>query len=356
MAEGESSELKSMGRPPKRARLEYASQCALPTTWVSLPLMARRPVNHDTHIFDFGVPDGFEAIQLPTCACLLLCADNAEHGGGDAIRPYTPISPEDMKGRFQLLVKVYQQWGDPLYAHSFRPAGAASNFINRLQIGECIKFKHIPQNIKIQYPFVGVNTITMIAVGAGIAPMIQALHKLLQGGDTTKIVLLYGNRTVSDILLKEKLDEWAEKHHDRFRFIPVIGSRWSTNVRIGLKQPALPAGFEELAHPRCVKLAQELQSRLWVCTSSEERERVQEEHIAQHGEELSQLKPVAELGWVNYHVIKKHAYRPAQDTRVFVCGLPEVYKSLCGPRTDADLDPNTILAKLGYTETMVVKF
>lgn len=32
--------------------------------------------------------------------------------------------------------------------------------------------------MKIQYPFLGVKTITMIAVGVGIAPMIQALHEL----------------------------------------------------------------------------------------------------------------------------------------------------------------------------------
>jgi ferredoxin-NADP reductase len=44
----------------------------------------------------------------------------------------------------------------------------------------------------------------MIAVGVGIAPMIQALNDLLdeENNDTTKIVLLYGVRNVKDILLR----------------------------------------------------------------------------------------------------------------------------------------------------------
>ena len=93
--------------------------------------------------------------------------EHSSKGGGDAIRPYTPVSPTEMKGKFQLLVKVYQEWGDPQHAHSYKPAGAVSNFINGLALGETVQFKHIEKNIKIQYPFTGVNTITMLAVGAG---------------------------------------------------------------------------------------------------------------------------------------------------------------------------------------------
>jgi hypothetical protein len=58
-------------------------------------------------------------------------------------------------------------------------AGAVSNYINGLRVGDTALFKHVPQNVKLQYPFVGVATITMLAVGVGIAPMIQALYKLL---------------------------------------------------------------------------------------------------------------------------------------------------------------------------------
>ena len=171
-------------------------------------------MNHDTNIYEFGLPEGAKTLGLPVCACLLLCAPGAEHeakGGGDAVRPYTPVSPSEMEGKFQLLIKVYRSWGNPHFAHSYRPAGAVSNYIDNLKIGDKAKFKHISFNVKVPYPFTGIKSITMLAVGAGIAPMIQALYKLLDTeGETTEVTLLYGNRSVKDILL---LDVMPPYHH-----------------------------------------------------------------------------------------------------------------------------------------------
>ena len=88
-----------------------------------------------------------------------------------------------MCGRFQLLVKRYDEWGDPRYPHSFRPAGAVSNYLHRLRVGETALFRHVVANQKLRLTgpdFGGIRTITMLAVGAGVAPMIQALHALLE--------------------------------------------------------------------------------------------------------------------------------------------------------------------------------
>ena len=90
---------------PVVKKLVFASSCYLPTTWIPLRFLARHPVNHDTHFFDFELPAG-KQLNLPVCACLLLCAPGREHGGGDAVRPYTPVSPPGMKGKFRLIVKV----------------------------------------------------------------------------------------------------------------------------------------------------------------------------------------------------------------------------------------------------------
>ena len=53
-------------------KLEYASQCFLPTTFIPLPLVEKIPVNHDTYIFGFGLPTEGTSLNLPTCACLLM--------------------------------------------------------------------------------------------------------------------------------------------------------------------------------------------------------------------------------------------------------------------------------------------
>jgi ferredoxin-NADP reductase len=60
-------------------------------------------------------------------------------------------------------------------------------------------------NVKIAYPF-HKKTITMITVGSGITPMLQALNKLLfTPGDETKIVMLNGNKNEEDILMRKQV-------------------------------------------------------------------------------------------------------------------------------------------------------
>ena len=53
--------------------------------------------------------------------------------------------------------------------------------------------------------------------------------------------------------------------------------------------------------------------------------------------------------------VRKYAYEPADDTLVFVCGPPTMYKALCGPREESRLREGSVLERLGYTDEMVVK-
>ena len=157
-----------------------------------------------------------------------------------------------MLGKFELLIKRYPAWGDPSFAHNYKPPGKMSNYIHDLQVGATVRFKHIAVNVKKQYPFAGVRTITMLAVGVGIAPMLQALHAVLTGpDDSTRVVFLYGNRTVEDILMREQLDSWAAAHKDRFKMVYVVGTR--NNIIIGAKTddtitPNPPEDFDSLTN------------------------------------------------------------------------------------------------------------
>merc|ERR1719356_644031 len=109
------------------------------------------------------------------------------------------------------------------------PGGKAGTYVERLTAGDAVFFKQTKPNIKkFRYPFFtddGVrNTITMIAGGTGIAPMVQALHPILETpGDQTEVRLLYGNKSTKDILLRAELDELARRHPDRLRIHYVIG-------------------------------------------------------------------------------------------------------------------------------------
>ena len=129
--------------------------------------------------------------------------------------------------------------------------------------------------------------VMMIAVGVGVAPMIQILRTILRASNADdsnidgtaamdrphftvdqikrhmnaqecfkyrnvkKVVLLYGVRTVSDILLKDELDAWQAQYPLLLKIVYCVGSRW-TNIHWGAKNqreyipPPLPTGFDQL--------------------------------------------------------------------------------------------------------------
>jgi cytochrome-b5 reductase len=239
--------------------------------------------------------------MLPVCACILLKAPGKgrKDGGGkddfdgsDAVRPYTPMSDNSMTGKFELLVKRYD-------------GGAVSSYLFGLEIGSQVEFKHIKFNVKTQYPFEGKKSFTMICGGSGITPMYQALHKLIgTEGDDRPIVLLYGNKTTEDILMITELEEKAKSQPGRLKVVHVVGNR---------PDEPRPDG--------------------WVDTPAY----------------------TAEVGWVDEAKIKQYALPPSDDTLVFVCGVPAMYESLCGPRGEKELKEGCLLRKLGYTDTMVAK-
>ena len=159
------------GTPDNAAKmaeiLEYASTCILPTTFIDLPLVAKREYNHDSTIYTFGLPEG-KSLSLPVCACVLLKAPGRGRGpngkddfdGSDAIRPYTPMSDNSMLGQFELCVKRYD-------------GGSVSQWLYGLELGAKVGFKHISFNIKAPYPFDGKKSITLLCAGTGLAPMYQ---------------------------------------------------------------------------------------------------------------------------------------------------------------------------------------
>lgn len=306
---------------------QKVSTCVIPNRWTPLTLIGRIKYNEDTSIFRFSLPNGHEKLSLPIFSHLLVCAPGENIDGTDAIRPYTSISDETVTGYFEIMVKRYDEWGTKetpkthfLFTktdHSFKPPGRVSNHIHRLQIGDQLLFQHNRYCLSriSEWPMVGIRTITMLVVGAGIAPMIYALSRIFGQDHDIKVSLLYGVREVKDILLRETLDHWRLRvYPEQFRVVYCVGSRWN-NVHLAAKSeyvpPKPPAGFDANAG--------------------------------------------MEQGWVNEAKIRAHGYPPSLDGLVFVCGLPGIYDKLCGPRSQPELAVGSALHTLGYDERMVVK-
>jgi len=87
-------------------------KCAIKSDWIELELLNISVYNDDTSIFRFQLPVGVKNLNLPVGGFLLVLAPDCEHGGGDAIRPYTSITPDDIAlGYFEIIVKRYKEWG-----------------------------------------------------------------------------------------------------------------------------------------------------------------------------------------------------------------------------------------------------
>ena len=259
---------------PPHAAVYPAGQCVFGEDWTAAKLVAKERCKETTVILTFELPDTSKPLGLSTCACILA-------KGGDVVRPYTPISTNAMIGRFELLVKIYAQ-------------GAMSQYLDGLQIGSSVEFKHIPFNVKVQYPFK--PKVGMLIGGTGIAPMIQALHAILgTADDTTAVSMLYASKVKEDILAEETLEAWAASSEGRFTCKHVLSKEPEESSWTGAR------------------------------------------------------------GLISRALIEEHIPAPTDDVVIFVCGPPGMYESLCGPRNEPQ-ELKGILAEMGYTAAQVVKF
>ena len=152
---------------------------------------------------------------------------------------------------------------------------------------------------------------TVSPTATGITPMYQALNKLMgAAGDEREVVLIYGSKSFDDILMKDELDSLAAAAPGRLKVVHVLGDN----------PEAVLDRSETVRYERC-------------------------------GTENVQY----EAGWIDQRIIAEHAHPAAADTQLFVCGLPAMYSTLCGPRTEADIATGSVLHRLGYTEEMVAK-
>jgi len=182
----------------KEAEAEAESLTSLnPNDFVKFPLQETKDVTHDSKIFRFALPSPNHTLGLPVASCIVTRGPQGDDGK-PTIRPYTPISTEEQRGYFDLLIKVYEKGNMSRHIHSLHP-------------GDYLEVKG--PIAKIPYTANMKKTIDMVAGGTGITPMYQVLQKILNNPDDhTRVRLIFCNKTVDDILLKPELDALASKH------------------------------------------------------------------------------------------------------------------------------------------------
>ncbi|EPB66326.1 oxidoreductase, FAD-binding protein [Ancylostoma ceylanicum] len=188
-------------------------------TKYALALAEKIEISHDTRKFRFRLPSENHVLGLPTGQHVYL---SAKIDGKLVVRPYTPVSSDDDLGY------VYFRGVNP----KFPDGGKMSQHLEQMKIGGSIEFRG-PSGL-IVYKGNGkfairadkkappkervFKSISMIAGGTGITPMLQIISAILKSDDdNTHISLLFANQSEEDILCRKELDELALKHSDRFK-------------------------------------------------------------------------------------------------------------------------------------------
>ncbi|KAJ4753201.1 Nitrate reductase [Rhynchospora pubera] len=198
---------------------------ANPREKVKCTLVAKTVISRDTRIFRFALPSSDQVLGLPVGKHIFL---SATVGGKLCLRAYTPSSHVDVKGHFELVIKVYFKGENAKYPDG----GVMSQYLESLSLGATIDIKgplgeieYIGRgNFTVKGEPCFAKRLAMIAGGTGITPIYQVMQAILrdQPNDITEMHLVYANRSEDDILLRQELDNWAAMHPDRLKVWYVV--------------------------------------------------------------------------------------------------------------------------------------
>ncbi|SPO20328.1 related to cytochrome-b5 reductase [Ustilago trichophora] len=193
-----------------------------PTQWQQYRLMEKQQLSPNTALYRFKLPRANNVLGLPIGQHISI---QANIGGKNVMRSYTPTSSDDDHGFFDLVVKSYEQ-------------GNISKYIGTMKIGDLISVKG-PKGQMRYAPGLS-RHIGMIAGGTGLTPCLQIIRAALKNpADKTQIDFIYANVKEDDILLKNELDELAAKHKDQFRvhyFLNEAPAGWKGGVGFVTKE------------------------------------------------------------------------------------------------------------------------
>ena len=180
---------------------------------VDLKLVSKSDVSADTRIFRFALPSDEHVLGLPVGQHVAISFSDAL--GARISRPYTPITSDDDVGFVDFCIKVYDQGLMTTKLDSLSPGdsmtfeGPLGN-VTYTDRSEFTLYDATSSKVIVRSD---VNHLGMICGGTGITPMLQVIRQIFKDvGDTTRVSLLFANRTPSDVLMKAELDELAETH------------------------------------------------------------------------------------------------------------------------------------------------
>lgn len=162
-------------------------------------IIEKEKVTHNTNRYRFKIPEGAAFEYLPGDHIKLYPdkSDPVEFAN------YTLTSTPDIKEHFELIIKHY-------------PNGVVSKYMLDKKTGDWISISGPHSGGHFTDGMAG--RIGMIAGGTGITPMISIIRSILGRGLDVEISLLFANKTIDDIIIKEELDKYASEKNNFKRY------------------------------------------------------------------------------------------------------------------------------------------
>ena len=165
------------------------------------------PITDDAVAIEFEVPpelvDEYQFVQGQHIS--LRCAD-----AGDDIRRSYSICTAAGSGRLRVAVKCL-------------PGGVFSAYArDRLRAGDVVEVVTPTGHFNTTLDPTQRRQYAMVAAGSGIAPILSIIATVLEREPRSSVTLIYGNRTVADIMFLEELEDLKNLHPDRFALYYVL--------------------------------------------------------------------------------------------------------------------------------------
>jgi len=280
----------------KLARAGESKLLRDPKVKYTVPLVKKEVITHNTYRFRFGLPKKNMHLGLPIGRHITF---SANVDGKICVRSYTPVTSDDDKGFFDVVIKVYFANVHP----KFPDGGIMSQHLHGLEVGDTIDVRgptgHIDYSGRGRFALDATRRtstaparpaeireakkVGMIAGGTGITPMLQVIRAALRDAkDATEWSLLFANQTENDILLRGELESLKEDGR--------------VSVHYTLDRP--PEGWEYSA------------------------------------------------GFIDEEMLGEHMPAPGPDTQILMCGPPPMINFACLPN----------LKKLGHQESALIVY
>lgn len=99
--------------------------------------------------------------------------------------------------------------------------GYLTSRLKRLEIGSKLEVSNFTGNFELER-LEDCDELILICAGTGFTPMIRLINYLIESNSTSKIQLLFFNKTSKDILMREQHNELTRLHPKRFEVVNIL--------------------------------------------------------------------------------------------------------------------------------------